>query len=65
MMGSVQEVIPQQKQENYIPCITALCIGHEKVKLPNNTITGMILWSMKNGTLEKMQLVTNTTLKMH
>lgn len=60
MMDSLQGVISQQKQ-NYILCITAMCIGSEKVKLPNNTITGM-MWSMKNE--EKTQLVTNTTLKM-
>ena len=60
---SLQEVIAKQEQETS-SCSTGStsCIGCDKVKLPNNTVTGMMVWPMelmKNGTLKKLQLVTN------
>jgi len=70
-MDSLQEVTPQQ-EEDAVSVIerSKMCIGSWKsLMLPNNIVTGCDTVKMEqsatnSGTLERAQLVTNTTLRM-
>jgi len=60
-----QEAIAQQEVVEIESVKTSeMCIGWNSAKLPNDLVTGVTTVTTQNGTLEKAQLVTNSTLKM-
>ena len=66
-MGEIKEVIPEEETASESVTMSQLCIGlNHMIKPPSNTVTGitMTVQPVTNNITKKMQLVTNTTLKI-
>ena len=66
-MGEIKEVIPEEETASESVQMSELCIGlNHMIKPPSNTITGitMTVLPVTNNITKKIQLVTNTTVKI-
>jgi len=64
MEENSREVVSQQEKETRAVKQSELCIGHDSVALPNDTVTGITIMMgqlVKNLTLEKAELVSKMT----